>query len=309
MRAEDDDRGAGSRWQSGQRARIIIAFGAVYLIWGSSFLATRVGVQQLPPFLFGCVRFLSAGLIMLGYARWSGVRLLPVGREWGDITVLAFFGFLVSNGLNLWAIQTIPSNQMALLNTAVPCWLVLLGAFGSRAHRPGPLSLLGVAGGTAGAVLLINPWAHHGGGDLLAEVLVVVGCLGWAIRSVYQRNMQSRPPLATLTGWQMLLGSGMLGLAGLLRGEPALWHWQWRALLPLSYLVIAASCIAHTSFSWLAQRTTPTSLSTYAYVNPLVATVLGWLVLDEVLNGVQQLGMALVLGSVVVINWAVRRGR
>lgn len=306
MNAEDGDLSSRS---SSQRGRVAIAFAALYLVWGSGFLVTRVGVQELPPFLFGSARFISAGLIMLGYARWSGVRLLPVGREWSDLAILACFGFLVSNGANLWAIQTIPSNQIALLNTTVACWLVLLGAFGSRAHRPGPLALAGVAAGTVGAVLLIDPWSHKTPASLLPEVVVCLGCLGWAINSVYQRNMQTRLPVATLTGWQMLLGGGMLGVAGLVRGEPAMWHWQWHSLWPLSYLVIAASCIGHTSFSWLAQRTTPTSLSTYAYVNPLVATVLGWLVLDEVLGGAQQLGMALVLGSVLVINWAARSGR
>ena len=153
MNAEGDDRDAASSHESRHRGRVVFAFGALYWVWGSSFLVTRVGVHELPPLLFGCARFISAGLIMLGYARWSGVRVLPERREWNDLAILACFGFLISNGANLWAIQTIPSNQMALLNTTVPCWLVLLGAFGLRAHRPGPLALAGVAAGTAGAVL------------------------------------------------------------------------------------------------------------------------------------------------------------
>jgi drug/metabolite transporter (DMT)-like permease len=309
MNAEPGQRSDASTHESGHRWRVILAFGALYFAWGASFLVTRVGVRELPPFLFGCARFSSAGLIMLAYARWSGVRLLPERREWNDLAVLACFGFLISNGANLWAIQFLPSNQMALLNTTVPCWMVLLGAFGSRAHRPGALSLAGLAAGTAGAVLLIEPWSHAGRANLLPELVVVVGALGWAINSVYQRNMQSRLPVTSLIGWQMLLGGCLLGLTGVMRGEPARWHWQWHDLLPLSYLVIVASCVAHTSFAWLAPRTTPTSLSTYAYVNPLIATVLGWLVLDEMLSGAQQLGMTLVIGGVVIINWAVRRGR
>ena len=97
-------------------------------------------------------------------------------------------------------------------------------------------------------------------------------------------------------------------LAGIVRGEPAHWHWQWHSLLPLSYLVLAASCIGHSAFSWLAPRTTPVTLSTYAYMNPLVATVLGWLILGEVLSSAQQLGSLLVISGVALTNWAARRG-
>jgi drug/metabolite transporter (DMT)-like permease len=289
------------------RGRIVLTFAALYLVWGSSFLATRVGVQQLPPLLFGCTRFVSAGLLMLAYARWSGVRLLPQRREWRDLAVLALSGFLLSNGMNLWASQYLPSNEVALLNTTVAFWVVLLGAFGARGHRPSKLALSGVAAGTGGAVLLIEPWTHAARGSLLPELAACAGCLGWAVNSVYQRNMSTRLPVSTLIGWQMLIGGVLLGLAGIVRGEPAHWHWQWHSLLPLSYLVLAASCIGHSAFSWLAPRTTPVTLSTYAYMNPLVATVLGWLILGEVLSSAQQLGSLLVISGIAITNWAARR--
>jgi drug/metabolite transporter (DMT)-like permease len=203
----------------------------------------------------------------------------------------------------------VPSNQSALLNTTVPCWMVLMGAFGRRAHRPGPLSLTGLLLGALGALLLIDPWRHGAHESQWPELVMLGGCLGWAINSVYQRTMGARLAVASLIGWQMLIGGAMLGTLGLLTGETARWHWQWRALLPLSYLVIAASCLAHTAYAWLAPRTTPTLLGTYAYVNPLIATLLGWWMLDEVLNGTQLVGMLLVFASVLLINWAARSGR
>ena len=288
------------------RGRLVAAFAAIYIAWGSSYLAVRIGVRDLPPLLFGCLRFTSAGLIMLGYARWQGVRLAPLRHEWRDLFVTALCGFLIANGVGAWTLQYIQSNQSALLNTTVPCWMVLLGGFGARAHRPGALALTGLLIGAAGAVLLIEPWSHAARGSIWPQLVLIVGCLGWAINSVYQRSMATRMPVTSLIGWQMLIGGAMLGAAGLAGGEAARWHWQWRSLLPLSYLIIVASCIAHTAYAWLAPRTTPTSLGTYAYVNPLIATLLGWLALDELLSGAQLVGMVLVLASVLLINWSAR---
>jgi drug/metabolite transporter (DMT)-like permease len=286
-----------------------LAFAAIYLAWGSSYLATRIGVRELPPFLFAGVRFICAGFIMLCVARWREVRIAPSAAEWRDLSVSAFFGFLIANGVGVWTIQYMPSNVSALLNTTVPCWMVLLGAFGSRAHRPGSVSLLGLLLGATGALLLIEPWSHHADGSLGPKLVLVGGCLGWAINSVHQRNMMTRMPVFSLIGWQMLLGGVLLALLGVATDEAARWQWQWHSLLPLSYLIVVASCIAHTAYAWLAPRTTPTSLGTYAYVNPLIATLLGWAVLGEALNPTQLLGMALVLTSVLLINWAARRRR
>jgi len=309
MSAESASSSQDGHDDSGHPIRMLAAFLAVYLIWGSSYLATRIGVRELPPFLFGGARFVCAGLLMLGYARWQGLRQLPTRGEWRDVGITAFFGFLIANGAGVWSLQYMPSNQSAMLNTTVPCWMVLLGAFGRRAHRPGALALAGLLLGTAGAVLLIDPWRGGGPANIMPQLVLIVGCLGWAINSMYQRTMGSRLPVASLIGWQMLAGGVMLSLLGLLCGEASHWRWQWRSLWPLAYLVVAASCVAHTSFAWLAPRTTPTLLGTYAYVNPLVATLLGWLVLGEVLGNGQWLGMLLVFAGVLLIDRARRSGR
>lgn len=288
------------------RTRLILAFAAVYIAWGSSYLATRVGVKQLPPFLFGAARFITSGLIMLGVARLSGERVRPLANEWRHLAVLALFGFLIANGAGVWGMQFVPSNQSALLNTTVPCWITLLGAFGLRAHRPRPLALLGLALGFAGTALLMKPASGAAQVALWPQVVIVLGCLGWAISSLYQRTMDNRLAVSALIGWQMLLGGLALAVTGLLAGEAARWHWSWRSVLPLAYLIVFASCLAHTAYAWLAPRATPTSLGTYAYVNPVIATVLGWLLLNEHLSAVQLCGMAATLAGVVLIGWPKR---
>jgi drug/metabolite transporter (DMT)-like permease len=181
--------------------------------------------------------------------------------------------------------------------------MVLLGAFGARAHRPGLRPVCGLVMGFIGTALLLQPAAAGSHGALLPQVIILFGCLGWAISSIYLRNMQTTLPLPALIGWQMFMGGLALALIGFASGEAPRWHWSWRGMLPLLYLVIFASCIAHTAYAWLARRVSPTSLGTYAYVNPMIATLLGWLVLDEVLRNIQLLGMVAVLTGVLLINW------
>jgi len=143
---------------------VLLAFLSIYVFWGSSFVVIRIGVQNLPPLLFGGVRFVIAGVIMLLIARLYGNRVQPQRHEWRHLAVLACFGFLLSNGLSVWAMQYVSSNQAALLNASVPCWIVMLGAFGSRAHQPAPRALTGVVLGVIGTILvclyLLLAFAH-----------------------------------------------------------------------------------------------------------------------------------------------------
>jgi drug/metabolite transporter (DMT)-like permease len=290
------------------RRRLLTAFATVYLVWGSSFLAARIGVLRLPPLLFAGVRFVCAGLLMLVLARLLRQRVRPAGREWRDLAVLALFAFVISNGLSSWAMQWLPSNQTALLNVSAPLWIVLLGAFGARGHRPAARDVAGLVLGFLGTALVIRPTGGAGAGtSLIPPGAVLLACVAWAISTIYLRNVAPRLAVQTLIGWQMLLGGVGLTAAGLVRGEVALWHWSWAGALALAYLIVFASCLAHTAYAWLALRTSPTSLGTYAYVNPLIATLLGWWVLGERLTALQLTGMPIVLGGVLLINWPVRR--
>ena len=290
------------------RLRLLAAFGVVYLFWGSSYLASRIGVLHSPPLLFAGTRFIVAGLVMLLVARLLGARVRPAGREWRDLGVLALLAFVISNGLSIWALQWLPSNQAALLNVSAPLWIVLLGAFGTRGHRPGGRELAGLALGFLGTALVIRPSSAPGlSTGLVPPGAVLLACLSWAVATIYLRNVGPRIPVQALIGWQMLLGGLGLTLAGLARGEAAAWHFSWASVLSLAWLVVFASCLAHTAYAWLALRTAPTSLGTYAYVNPLIATLLGWWVLDERLTPLQLTGMPIVLGGVLLINWPFRR--
>jgi drug/metabolite transporter (DMT)-like permease len=290
------------------RRRLVACFAAVYLVWGSSYLASRIGVQRLPPLLFAGLRFTCAGLVMLGVAYLLQQRVRPAGREWRDLAVLALSAFVVSNGLSIWALQWLPSNQVALLNVSAPLWIVLLGSFGTRGHRPGPREIAGLLLGFGGTALVIRPAGGTAfAGSLVPQAAVLLACVAWAAATIYLRNVAPRLAVQTLIGWQMLLGGVGLLAAGLARGEAALWHWSWTGALALVYLTVFASCLAHTAYAWLALRVAPTSLGTYAYVNPLIATLLGWWVLDESLTLLQLTGMPIVLGSVLLINWPFRR--
>jgi len=286
-----------------QRLRIA-SFAVIYLVWGSSFLAARIAVQHLPPLLLAGARFVTAGLVMLLIAHLTGQRVRPTGREWRDVTLLALFGFVVSNGLSIWALQWVPSNQAALLNVTAPLWIVLLGAFGPRGHRPRGREFAGLLLGFVGTALVIRPAGAHGPGTgLVPQAAILVSCVAWATSTIILRNVGSRLPVQALIGWQMLLGGIGQGLVGLARGEAGAWHWSWTGALLLAYLIVFASCLAHTAYAWLARRTSPTRLGTYAYVNPLIATLLGWWVLDERLTPLQLAGMPIVLGGVLLINW------
>lgn len=287
---------------SADRSRLYLAFLSVYLFWGSSYLAARVGVRHLPPFLFVGVRFAIAGAVMLAISQLYRNRVLPQQREWRDLAVLACFGFLLANGINIWALQYVSSNQAALLNASAPCWIVLLGAFGSRAHRPGRRALIGVGLGVLGTMLLIGKGAGASG-PLGAQLMILVACFAWAVSTIYLRNSGTVLPVLTLIGWQMFLGGLSLTLLGLVTGELPRWHWNATAALSMSYLIVFSSCCAHTAYAWLATRTTPAKLGTYAYVNPAIAVVLGWLVLDERLGVLQLIGMAVVLAGMLMINW------
>jgi drug/metabolite transporter (DMT)-like permease len=291
---------------SPRRSRVITALFAVYLLWGSSYLANRIGVLALPAFLFGGARFVVAGLAMLLIAALMRQRVLPVGSEWRELAVLAITGFVICNGTGVWGLQYVASNQAALLNTSAPCWIVLLGTLGARAHRPGPRAIAGLVLGFAGTALLLQPAAAGTQGALFPQLVVLVGCFAWAVSTIYLRNSGLRLGLFALIGWQMLLGGLGLLLLGVFTGELARLHWNSRGAVALAYQIVFASCIAHTAYAWLARNVTPTTLGTYGYVNPVVATIMGWWWLDESLAPMQFAGMALALAGVALITWRPR---
>lgn len=295
-----------------QRRMLVLCLAAVYLIWGTSYLATRVGVLHLPPLLFGGARFLIAGCVLTGIALWRGLRPAQLAGHWHHLVVMSFLGIAVCNGLQVWAMQWVPSGTSALLNASCALWIVLFGLFGARAHRPGRREMLGLGIGFCGTVLLVLPAATAGAGvaptgatPLRPQLAIVLACVVWSLGTIYMRTHALAIDLFALMGLQMLLGGTWMVLAGALRGEPALWQWSVAGMSALAYLVVFSACLAYTAYAWLARHATPAQTGTYSYVNPALAAVVGYVGLDERMSPMQVWGAGVILAGVLMINWPV----
>jgi drug/metabolite transporter (DMT)-like permease len=289
-----------------QRRMLVLCLAAVYLIWGTSYLATRVGVLHLPPLLFGGARFLIAGSLLTGIAFWRGFRPAQLRGHWHHLVVMSLLGIAICNGLQVWAMQWVPSGTSALLNASCALWIVVFGLFGARAHRPGRREMLGLAIGFVGTALLVLPAAAGSGTGstpLVPQLAIVLACVVWSLGTIYMRTHALAIDLFALMGLQMLLGGVWMVLAGMLRGEPAAWHWSRPGLYALAYLVVFSACLAYMAYAWLARHATPAQTGTYSYVNPALAALVGYVGLDERMSLVQIWGAAVILAGVLMINW------
>lgn len=288
------------------RTTLALCLATVYLIWGASFLATKIGIAHLPPFLFGGVRFLVGGLILLAIALALGRRPRLDLTELRHIAAVSFGIVFMAIGCNNWALQWMPSNQTALLNATVSVWLALFAMHGARAHQPGPLEWTGTALGLAGTALIVLPDAQHAGAHLSAQLVILLGVMVSAASTIYYRNAGTRLDLLSFTAVQMLCGGLMLTVAGIAMGELPRWQWTAAGFWPLAYLTVFSACIAYSAYAWLARHATPAQIGSYAYVNPAIATLLGWLVLDERLDPTRTVGTVVILAGVVLVNWPAR---
>jgi len=319
---------------SSSRASIVLAFTAIYLVWGSTYLAIRFALETLPPFLMVGVRFLMAGGILFTWAWLRGeLRRKPhevlqvTSPATGPRSPLSFVtwraafvagGLLLlgGNGGVVWAEYLgLPSGLAALIVSTVPLWVVVLEWLGPRSvrtGRPGRPVAVGVLLGLAGVVLLLGPkgFAHsaegaEGGALLLGGAIVVAASLSWAYGSVISRRLPlpSSPLLAT--AMEMLAGGVLLTLAGFATGEWGRVAWEQvstKSLLALGYLVVFGSLVAFTAYVWLLKVVPTSKVATYAYVNPVVALFLGWGLAAEPLTARTLMAAAVILGAVVLIT-------
>ncbi|MBT8144791.1 MAG: EamA family transporter [Gammaproteobacteria bacterium] len=285
-----------------QKLQLIAAFAVVYLVWGSTYLGIRIAVQDLPPGLLAGVRFIAAGLIILVVALLLGQRWPRRRDEWGLILLMGFMMIFVGNGFVTWAEQWVESNQAALLIASSAFWTAWFGTFGRKGHALTTRVKLGLVTGFVGVAFILAP---QGGFDLQyfwAQMAILVAPITWSAASMYSRSKDLTTPPMMMAAWQMLAGGVMLLVAGLLAGETSRVQFTLPALLALAYLTVFGSCLAYATYIWLINKTTPDRLATIAYVNPAVATVLGWWILDEVLGPLQFLGMLIILVSVIVVT-------
>jgi drug/metabolite transporter (DMT)-like permease len=304
------------------RAKLVLCLGIVYFVWGGSYLVTSVGVHSLPPFLLGAVRFTLSGLALYGIARLLGEGRAPLTPlEWRHLAITGFFTVLVSNGFNVWSLQWLPSNQAALLNVSSAFWITILGTLGRRGHPIGTTVAAGLGIGAIGVALILWPGSERMaapgaaalvgaevppypfGSALAPQLGTLLGCFGWALGTAYLRNVRTGLDLLSFTGLQMFVGGLMLFVPAALTGDFARWHWSGTGLAVLAYLMVFNSLIAYTAYAWLSKHATPGQVGTYGLVNPAVATLLGWLVLDERLTPIQWFGTLVILGGVLLVNW------
>ncbi len=280
------------------------AFAAVYLIWGSTYLGIRIGVESIPPFLLGGGRFLIAGGVLFACARARGARR-PSEREWRHAAVAGVALMAGGNGLVTLAETHVSSSLAALMIAGVPAYVLLLDWARPGGTRPRRQALAGILIGSLGMLLLVRPGArdlepNHWFG---VAALVLAGWC-WAFGSLCSRYLPQHPSPAMAGAQQMLAGGGAMLLVALGRGELAQLvpsDVSTRSLAAFAYLTVFGSLVAFSAFNWLVLETSPAQLSTTAYVNPVVALVLGWVVLGETLHPTSLLGAALIVAAVVVM--------
>jgi drug/metabolite transporter (DMT)-like permease len=280
----------------------LLAFACVYLIWGSTYLVIRFAIETIPPLLMVGIRYILAGALLYGWTAFRGQARRASAREWGAALAFGSLFFLVGNGGVSWSEQRIPSGIVALLVAAMPLWTAVFewGRRGGR--RPGALAIAGLALGFGGIALLIGPGESlsRSAVDPAGAIVMTLAPLGWAYGMVHARSAPHPPSLLQTAAMQMLAGGAATLLLGTLMGEwrgASLDAVSLRSLLALLYLIVLGSIVAFSAFAWLLQTNASDRVATYAYVNPIVAVILGWAVGGEPLGA-----RTLVAGTIVILG-------
>jgi drug/metabolite transporter (DMT)-like permease len=298
------------------RSQVVAALAAVYLVWGSTYLAIRYAVQTLPPFLMGGVRFLVAGAVLYAVVR-RRVDAAPTRAQWGWSAVVGLLLLGFGNGFVAWAEQRVASGTAALLVATVALWVVLLDWLRPGGRRPPALVLLGVLLGLAGVATLVGPEGLGAGGagsrvDLVGALALVVASLSWAAGSLLARTPRMPRPMLLGAAMQMITGGVWLLVLGLVTGEAArldLSAVSGQSLLAVTYLVVFGSLVGYTAFIWLVGHVAPAVATTYAYVNPMIAVLLGWAIAGEPLDARIAAAAAAIVGAVALVSIGQARQR
>ena len=286
--------------------KALLAFGVIYFVWGSTFLAIRVGVREVPPLLFAAMRFFAAGAMLYGWTRLRRERA-PSVRQWISATVLGFFIFVVDYGCLFWAEQRVPSGLAAVILATIPVFMSLSEILFLRTRKLTFALSLGLLVGLAGVAELMSRALNLGGApvDRAGATALILAAISWSISSVLTRKLPLPESKTVSSGAQMLAGGILLTLGAGALGEFRNFHASAISLtvwLSLAYLIVAGSVIGYTAYLWLLHHESPTKVGTYAYVNPLVAVLVGYFFGGEGLGSRTILGTALILVSVVVIT-------
>ena len=288
------------KWQ------VLLAFAIIYFVWGSTFLAIRVGVREVPPFLLAGMRFLVAGIVLYGWMRAKGAPS-PTFREWRSATILAVLIFVLDYGLLFWAEKRVPSGIAAVMMATIPAFMTISEILILRTQRLTTRLAVALLVGIGGVAVLVSPTMNFGEApiDTAGASALIVAAISWSVAAALSRKLQLPAAKVMSSGSQMLAGGVLLTVTAALLGEFRGFHVQavsrgaWLALL---YLIVAGSIVAFTAYVWLIHHESPTKVGTYAYVNPVVAVVVGYFLGGETIGTRTIFGTLLVLVSVVVIT-------
>jgi len=288
--------------------KIVGGFAIIYIVWGSTYLAIRVGVLEMPPFLMAGMRFTAAGLLMFAWMRARGTPSLT-WTEWRGATLLGFLMFLIDYACLFWAEQRIPSGIAAVILAMIPVCITLMEIIFLRTIRLTLRLATGLAVGILGVAILMNPHSSMGEApiDRRGAVALLVACCGWSVGTIVTKRLTLPSSKAMSAAAQMLTGGVQLLLLSAIAGEFSQFHAaqiSGRAWFSLVYLIVAGSIVAFTAYVWLLYHTSPTKVGTYAYVNPVVAVILGAAIGGEAVGYRTILGALLILAGVAAITTA-----
>jgi drug/metabolite transporter (DMT)-like permease len=296
---------------TGPATLVLAAFAAVYILWGSTYLAIRIGVESFPPLMLAGLRHFTVGLLLYPVLRWkTGVR--PTPTHWETAAMTGFLMLFVGNGGVSWAEQTVPSGITALLVASVSLWLVIVDWLRPGGHRPVPKVVLGLLLGFAGMALLVGP-AHLGGSgrvDPRGAAILVIASFSWACGSLYSKH--GGMPNSALLGaaMQSFAGGLVLLFVGFLTGEFHHFHFaavSRRSWVALAYLIVFGSGIGFSAYLYILQKSTAARVATYAFVNPVVALFLGWVIVGETISLRTVVAAVVILTAVILVITAPHR--
>ena len=285
---------------------VLTAFAAVYLLWGSTYLGIRIAIESIPPLLMGGARFLAAGLVLYGVMRMRGAPR-PEFIHWKNAAIVGALLLLVGNGGLTWAEQTVPSNIAALIIASTPLWIIVFDWLRPHGRRPHPAVFAGLLVGFIGVGLIIASKDHlgHNVAEPIGASVLLVAALCWAAGSVFSRHARQSESALLAVAMQMIAGGALLLIGGAVSGE--LRGFDLHRITPASasaflYLFLCGSLIGFTAYVWLLQVSTPARVSTYAFVNPLIAVILGRVFHHELLPKSVLLAGALIVAAIGLIT-------
>ncbi len=294
--------------QRPSRAAVILAFGLVYLFWGSTYLGIGIAVQTIPPALMCAVRFSIAGVVMLAACALMGKRILYSARQIAPTAVVGILLLVGGNTTLSWAELSVPTGLAALIVAITPLWFLVLDSLLLGDHHISGRGKAGLALGIAGLFVLFWPQLHAtsnlGRRELLSSASLLGGSFSWALGSVLAKRWKSGMDVFTATGWQMVAAGATNFVLAALVGDFSRSTWTARGMGAVLYLIVCGSWIGYSAYIYLLAHVPTSKVSTYAYVNPVVAVFLGWLILHERVDRFIGMGSAIVVLAVVLVTSA-----